>query len=336
MKLERIETYLTGKYPSISPREVLLSVRGDRESLLATDIDSVDQEVFLVTRMFVTNPLGYITIERESFDSKKPTMLKIFSFTRGLDFARGLVPPMMIASLVKAKFGFDPLVASRHDGIQTTLSWEGPGLWRAGIQLFFVDEPTEFEIEHAIQFADQFAKYISRIGIEDLWRLRSELGQISDQALDSILTNVQARMFEDRVADYVRRKHGYSDVEVRYRHPTTESPIDVYALKSKLRGTRSVTICECKLRVKDNPIKVDELEKFRDRATRIRDAEAVEAVKTSAKLVFEAWFVTNSRKFPPEALQYVRDVKLRVARLPTNWMRSDNWEILEMEQFANA
>jgi hypothetical protein len=214
----------------------------------------------LITDMFLTGPMSYVTLELEDPEQSRPNIIRVFKFTQGLDVEQGVVPNALIDDLIEAKFGYRPRFMGRDNSINTILGWQAQGLWRAGVQLFTVDDPSETEIAHAIAFTDTFARLVSSITERDIWRLRSKLGGFSEEELTSILSNLQARMFEDRVADFLRRKFGYAAIETRYKPPYLEGKeIDVFATKPQIRGITQVTICECKLVMNERSIETTEI-----------------------------------------------------------------------------
>jgi len=337
LKLKEIRKYLDARFFRVDPHVVLPAIRDEEETSKDLGPDTEDDgylERELVTDMFVAKPLTYVTLEKEDLEQEEPVILRVFSFTRGLDFKYGAIPNSVITDLIEAKYGFRPRFYEGKDpDDHTILGWQSLGLWRAGVQLFVVDEPDQVEIEHAVEYADRLAALVSSINLKDLWRLRSKIGGIPEEKLASILTNLQARMFEDRVADFLRRTYGYADVETRYKPPYLHGrEIDVYAVKSQLRGTTRVTICECKMALDDREIAIKEIKNFKNLSKKVKLIESSRARNAGSRLKFEAWFITNSKNLPNAARTLTNSkFRIMVAHLPLNWMRMDSWEIVSIE-----
>jgi hypothetical protein len=323
--IEQVRNHLAGLYPRVDPVSVLPAIRGDLDTVKG-ETDELDR---LITDMFLTGPLSYVTIELEDPVQRRPTIIKVFKFTHGLDIERGVIPSSLIDDLIEAKFGYRPRFLGRRDSLNTILGWQSQGLWRAGVQLFAGDKPKAAEVEQAIAFADMFAKLVSSVTERDIWRLKSKLGRFSEEKLVSIVSNLQAHTFEDRVADFLRRKHGYTAVETRYKPPYLEGKeVDVYATRSSGHGSTEMTICECKLVIGNREISKDEVDVFRSVATRVAEVESAKAHQRGETTSIRCWFVTNTHRVPQIP---TTEIRLMVAKLPQNWLVMDYWAISEIE-----
>lgn len=234
MKLKEIKEYLEKRFPRVDPLVVLPAIRGDIDVMRGNG----NEDEILVTDMFVTNPLGYVTLELEDSEQDQAGLIKVFSFARGPDVTAGIIPNALVVDLIEAKYGYHPRFPPGAGLDLSILGWQSQGMWRAGVQLFVGDEPTALEIEDAIRFADTFARLVSSVTIEDLWRLRSKFGSAGSKEMASLMTNLQARIFEDRVADYMKRKYGYRDIEKRFRLTYLPNQhLDIYSVNMNTRAT---------------------------------------------------------------------------------------------------
>lgn len=278
MDLREIQEYLRKKYPRFIPKIVLNAIRFDP---LIIDFDpgtgdTHDDDNEVVTELYAVAPLTYITLEKEDLTLVEPNILRIFSFARGLDAEQGIVPSSLIMDVIEAKFGRRPNFGP-NDYLNSILGWQGRGLWRAGVQLFLVNNIDEFLIERGIQYADSFGSLVSAINIRDLWRVGSKLGTFSEEELASIMVNLHARIFENETANLLRRKFEYAAVN-RYRPPYLKKPLDVFAAKRSTDYTR-ITICECKLTLNERAITEREVLAFKQVAEKVKAVE-MEQIET--------------------------------------------------------
>ena len=72
MKLKEIKEYLEKRFPRVDPLIVLPAIRGDIDVLRGNG----NEDEMLVTDMFVTNPLGYVTLELEDPEQKQAASSK--------------------------------------------------------------------------------------------------------------------------------------------------------------------------------------------------------------------------------------------------------------------
>lgn len=134
MKLAEIKEYLDNKYPSVDPGIVLPAIRGEVRSF-----DPEDDEYLLIKAMYVARPLTYITLETEDPSYGEPNLLRIFSFTRGIDYPHGILPNWLIVDLIEIKYGYRPrfLAHSEPIDLSVQLGWQSKGFWRAGVLLIW-------------------------------------------------------------------------------------------------------------------------------------------------------------------------------------------------------
>lgn len=334
LRLDEVRQYLSSRFPRLDHNTVLNAVRFDP---MIVDFDAstgrvYDEENALITDLYVARPLTYLTLEKEDPTFRNPNILRIFSFTRGLDAERGIVPSSLIVDIIKAKFGFRPEFKEKGTSDLTTiLGWQAKGLWRAGVQLFLTDNIDRETIDRGIEFADRFAALVSTISVADIWRLKSKIGGIADNDLAAIMTNLHARIFENEVADYLRRQHSYAQPINRYTPPYLGRQLDVYATSRIVGGTTRVTVCECKLTLDERTIGREEVLAFKKLAWIVRAKEVEYVQGTGGRLKFSAWFVTNSRNLSETRGIIDEEFRIMVARLPKNWIRMDNWKIASLQ-----
>jgi len=288
----------------------------------------------LITDMYVVKGLTYITLEKEDLTLDNPNILRIFSYTRGLDFPS----PELIDDLIEAKYGERLRFFGDKDELNTILGWQSPGIWRTGVQFL------EYELEHdmvdgvvieaAIEFSEKFATVVSSITIQDLWLLKSGLKRVTLTEAIETFENLQARYFEICVQEFLRVKYGYSDVITRYKPPYLKGKeIDVYARKGMIGERKFITICECKLRFENREIQQEEIRDFLEVASKVRQHELELTAQDGGSAKMEAWLVTNST-VSPSALETLRknDIQVLTAKLPSNWYMRGDWKIIEMKE----
>lgn len=199
------------------------------------------------------------------------------------------------------------------------------GFLASGRTSHLVDEPTQSEIDHAVEFSCAFAETVSKVTDDDFWRLKSNLGRMSMEEMAGMVPNFCSRIFEDRICDLLRRRFDYAEVESRYRPNYLNAELDIFALKKHVKGVTKITICEYKFALENREINYDEIQKFK------RTSEIVESHERKENpngLKFEAWFVTNSTSIQEDALKLIEDgFKIKIAHLPANWASMDNWDV---------
>lgn len=288
----------------------------------------------LITDMYVVKGLTYITLEKEDPTLHKPNILRVFSYTRGLD----IPSPELIDDLIEAKYGIRFRFFGEKDALNTTLGWQSPGIWRAGVQFLqyelehdIVDEIT---IEAAIEFSEKFAEFVSSVTLQDLWLLKSDLRRVSPDKATDTYRNLQARYFEMCVQEFLRSKYGYTDVVTRYRPPYLKGKeIDVYARKGRTGERKIITVCECKLTFEKSEIGLEEIGDFPEVASIVRQYELGLTIKEGGSARIEAWLVTNAT-VPSHIVEILRqnDIEVMIAQLPSNWRKRGDWKIIEMKK----
>lgn len=315
--LDGIRGFLNSRYRKVNP---LITLRA---------IDSFEYEdvleelgVNIITDMYLTRTLAYVTIEKEDPTLKHANLIRVFSFTRGLDV---ISIPIMRDALVM-RYGEDSIKFPQ--GGMVICAPYAPGVWRAGVLFFLVDKPRPEDIEDAIRFSEELTRKVASITIEDLWKL---IGKKPEALKD--VEDFQSRFFELEVENFLRRKYGYFNTDTRLKPPyLSGKEIDVIARKDVLSGKNTVTICECKLRFNDTPITENEIQEFAEKLRVIRDYEAEKAYKEGRGLKMYGWFVTNTQKVPERIIKLAEDndIEIRIASLPKNWRRRSDWKVLDL------
>jgi hypothetical protein len=139
--------------------------------------------------------------------------------------------------------------------------------------------------------------------------------------------NYLSRTFEDSTADYLREKYGYG-TKTRFKPIyLANREIDVFAEKGL---GRDKTICECKLRINNSPITMDELERFAEKIPIIRENESKRVAPN-----FHFWLVTNSHTMQEGVVEYAEKMGIEImeAKLPANWKKRSDWSIVAISKF---
>ncbi len=288
----------------------------------------------LITDMYVVKGLTYITLEKEDQTLDNPNILRVFSYTRGLDFPS----PKFIDDLIEAKYGERLRFFGEKDDLNTIVGWQSEGIWRTGVQFLEYelehDMVDEVVIEAAIEFSEKLATVVSSITIQDLSLLKSGLKRVAATEAMKTLENLQARYFEICVQEFLRMKYGYPNVVTRYNPPYLKGKeIDVYARKDLIGERKAVTICECKLRFEKREIQLEEIVDFLGVTSEVRKHESKLAAEEGGSAKIEAWLITNS-VVSPSVLETLRknDIRVMIAILPSNWRKRGDWKITEMKE----
>ena len=141
-----------------------------------------------------------------------------------------------------------------------------------------------------------------------------------DRGIFSI-ENYISRIYEDSVGQYLHIQHGY-DTRIRYKPNYLDGKeIDVFGEKI---SPRTFTVCECKLRLNDNPITLEEINYFYEKKEIIIKKE-----RRSQSDKFYFWFITNTDKISEEVNQLAKQYKidLKIGELPSNWKTRSDWSI---------
>jgi hypothetical protein len=290
----------------------------------------------LITDMYVVSGLTYITLEKEDLTLDSPNIMKVFSFTRGLE-----IPDVhLIDDLIEAKYGTRFRFFGAKDSLNTILSWQSPGIWRAGVQFLQYelkhDMVNELAIEAAIEFSKHFADAVSSITTEDFWRLKSNLKKVSVSEAMMAFENLQALHFETCVQEVLWSKYGYTEVITRYKPPYLKGrEIDVYARKGLVGKRKNVTICECKLKFGDTEVCLEEIKHFLEVVPKVRQYESELAAKEGGSTKTEVWLITNSKRISRQAVSALRNenVRILIAKLPSKWYKKGDWQITSIKEF---
>ena len=138
------------------------------------------------------------------------------------------------------------------------------------------------------------------------------------------IENYLSRTFEDSVAQFLQTENNYyTKVRIK-QHYLKGKEIDV--LGSNLSD--EVIVCECKLRLRQNPITVKEIDSFIGKAKLIQSGN--EEYK-SKKLRFR--LVTNMHEIEENALNTANDngIEIGISTLSSNWQKRSNWKITNMK-----
>ena len=141
--------------------------------------------------------------------------------------------------------------------------------------------------------------------------------------------NLLSHLFEIKVGEFLRQKYNYNNVLTRYNPIYLGGKeIDIFAEKGYRE--RSLTICECKLRLYDSPISLPEVEDFGEKVPVIREKEA-----SIRQTRFKFWFVTNADSLGVGVKAYAKRKKIELmkARLPTNWRNMSDWSVSSLVSF---
>jgi hypothetical protein len=325
----QIREYLEKKYTKVEPFPSMF-ILNNYDGFETTKQICDD----IITDMYAVKGLTYTTLEKEDPTLDNPNTLRIFSYTRGLDFPS----PKFIDDLIEVKYGERLRFSGKKVDLNTILAWQSPGIWKTGVQFLEYelehDMVDEVVIEAAIEFSEKSAIVISSITIEDLWLLKSGLKRVTITEAMKVFENLHARYFEICVQELLRAKYGYSNVITRYKPPYLKGKeIDVYARKGMVGERKAIIICECKLRFEKREIQLEEIADFPEVALEVRQHELELTAEEGGSSKIEAWLVTNSI-VSPDALETLRknDIRVIIAKLPSNWRKRGDWKIIEIEE----
>lgn len=333
MKLPEIRNYLGKRYTEVDPFPAMFIL--NNYDGFETIKEMCDE---LITDMYIVKGLTYATLEKEDPTLDKPNILRVFSFTRGLNIpSSGLID-----DLIEAKYGRRLRFFGKKDDLNTILGWQSPGIWRTGVQFLQYelehDVVDEVAIEEAIEFSENFAAIVSSITEQDLWLLKPSLKREIIAKHKGVFENLQARHFEMCVQDYLRLRYGYDDVVTRYAPPYLKGrEIDVFARKGRIGERRTVTLCECKLRFEKREIQLAEIADFIEIASMVRQHELELTAKEGGSVKIEAWLITNATT-SPNALEILNQNRIRImiAKLPSNWKERGDWKIIKIKEHRKA
>lgn len=327
--MPQIREYLTETYVRIEPFPTMFIL--DNYDGLETTKETCDDHI---TDMYVVRGLTYITLEKEDPDLDGPNILKVFSYTRGIN----LPSPELLDDIIEAKYGRRFRFFGEKDSLNTILAWQSPGIWKAGVQFL------QFELEHdyadegvisaAIEFSENLAEFVSSITVQDLWLLKSSLRRITINEVLETYRSLQSRHLEICVQEFLRSKYGYADIVTRYKPPyLAGKEIDVYAKKGRTGESKTVTFCECKLRFNDGEISLEELLGFIKVASMVKQYESEQIKKEGGNAKIIAWLITNAA-ISPAALEILHkeSIHVMIAKLPLGWHKRGDWKIIEINE----
>jgi hypothetical protein len=324
MNINQIRKYLAQTYTKIKPFSAMFILNNYDDYETQKQICRAE-----ITDMYVAKALTYITLEKEDYTLSSPNMLKVFSFTRGLD----VLSSGILDDLIEAKYGIRYRFFGDKDDLNTTLSFQSPGVWTTGVQFLQYELDQNLVdasmISGAIEFSENFAIIVSSITINDLLLLSTQSKNItSDKILDTY-KNLQSRHFELSVQGFLRTKYNYSDVVTRYKPPYLEGKeIDVYAKKGQTGEHKTIMICECKLKFFNLSVQIEEVTRFAELSAKVQQYETELANKEGGSAKVKSYLVTNS-SVSPATLEFLnsRGVQVMIAQLPTNWHERGDWKI---------
>ena len=315
--LDEIRRFLSSRYRKLDPLSTLRAINSfEYEDVLEEMGENI------ITDMYLTRTLTYVTIEREDPTLKHANLIRVFSLTRGLDIIS--IPTMRDALVMR--YGDESIKFSR--GGMVICAPYAPRIWRAGVLFFLVDKPKPEDIEDAITFSEELTGKVSSVTIDDLWKLS---GKKPEARTD--IENLHSRIFELQVERFLREKYGYFSTGTRLKPPYLGGKeIDVIARKDVLGVKNTVTICECKLRFNNTPITKNEIQEFAEKLRSIRKYEAEKAYKEGRSLKIYGWFVTNTHKLFEGIIKLAEKngMEIKIASLPKNWKRRSDWKVLDL------
>jgi hypothetical protein len=130
------------------------------------------------------------------------------------------------------------------------------------------------------------------------------------------IENYLSRIFEDSVAHYLQDRESVF-TRIRFRPEFLKGEeIDVQTYQPP--STESI-VCECKFRLRNRAITIDEIKIFRNKAKIIKEKNETQN--------FRFWLVTNTRNIESEAIYYAKEnnIQIMIASLPSNWHRRSDW-----------
>lgn len=138
--------------------------------------------------------------------------------------------------------------------------------------------------------------------------------------------NALSRLFENAVATHISTKYGYQIRDDKRKPPYLDSrQIDIFAEKGV--DPKYITVCECKLRFKNQPLTMSELEYFNQKILKIREHEGKET-----PITFCFQFISNTDNLEEGVKEFAikNKIEIKKAHLPHNWEGRVDWTINEM------
>lgn len=135
--------------------------------------------------------------------------------------------------------------------------------------------------------------------------------------------SMRSRLFEEVAANYIRS----IDYVVKTRVQYFGKEIDIFSEKLS-KEKKDMIICECKLRMEDSPLTIDELQTFNDKKELVIKHEFFENC--------EFWMISNTEQLIDGVKKYAdeHDIKIKVARLPRNWKARSDWSINKLDDWT--
>lgn len=128
--------------------------------------------------------------------------------------------------------------------------------------------------------------------------------------------SMRSRLFEEVVANFIREKGYAAKTRVKY----FGKEIDVFS-ENITEKSKDLIICECKMRMDDSPITLDEVELFNEKKDLVAKHEVCDKC--------EFWLVSNTEQLMDGVKNYAdeHDIKIQTAKLPKNWKARSDWTI---------
>lgn len=142
--------------------------------------------------------------------------------------------------------------------------------------------------------------------------------------------NFLSRRFEEQVAAYLVRRFNY-DAAVGIKPAYLDGKeIDVLAEKGVMPKT--ITVCECKLRLNESPITIQELNDFAEKIVKIKQNET-----KRGEVKFFFWFVSNTDRTEDGVKESAKKerIELMKAELSKNWKGRSDWSVVEINTFGD-
>jgi len=156
------------------------------------------------------------------------------------------------------------------------------------------------------------------------------------EKFQSFIDNLLAYKFEQEVENFLRKEHGYVYSWCRYKPPYLGKELDVYASKGGKHVT--ITICECKLRLGDQPITEEEIQYFSNKTATVRQYEQQKANKEGKQVRIYLWFITNADKVEEEAIKLAKKNRIEIKRasIPKrdNLLSNPAWTVTKVENLV--
>jgi len=137
--------------------------------------------------------------------------------------------------------------------------------------------------------------------------------------------NFLSRVFEDSIAHFLATQYNYQ-VQIRLKPSyMNQQEIDVFGEKGV--DPKTITVCECKLRIGSTPISLEEIRYFNKKIEKIRENES-----KRGQISFHFWFATNTTVVEDGVKEFakVNKIELKLARLSSDWQRRSDFKVEEI------